>query len=370
MKNIRNLAVTGMYGLLVLILLLSLSGWAPKQAEALELKLAHCMSSVSVPHKLFEYYAAEIYKRSKGSVKITVYPSGVLTPPGQHYEAVKAGIVDIVHHSTPYTPEMFPVLEVMNLPVPAENVWVFDRAAADFASRFEVNKLKELADVHFLAFAAGCGPRYVITRGKPALRPEDLKGLKLRCVGPQQVQQVKAWGASPVSLPMGEVFEGLSKGVIDGGILPGEPLKGFKLADVTKYLTLPPSAFFGNGVLVMNLKTWNRLPKDIQELFTKVSEEFVEWDARVWWYTDLDGMKYFLSLPGRTVTKVPGKERAEWEKLATPVTEKYIADKSAMGFPAKEYGKYLEERSEYWNKKQLDEKTCMEWVEKEILKLK
>ena len=370
MKNIRILAVTGMYVLLALVLVSSLQGWAPKQAEALELKLTHCMSSVSVPHKLFGYYADKIYESSKGRVKITVYPSGVLTPPNEHFEAVKAGIVDIVHHSTPYTPGMFPALEIMDLPVPAENVWVFDRAAADFISRFEAKKLKELADVHFLAFAAGCGPRYIITRSKPVLRPEELKGLRLRCVGAQQVQQLKLWGAIPVAMPMGEVFESLSKGVIDGGILPGEALKGFKLADVTKYLTLPPSAFFGNGILVMNLKTWNTLPKDIQELFTKVSEEFIEWDARVWWYTDLDGTKYFRSLSGRTMLEVPVEERGKWEKLALTLTDKYISDKSAMGFPAMEYKKYLTERCEFWNKKQLGEKTCAEWVEKEILKLK
>jgi TRAP-type C4-dicarboxylate transport system substrate-binding protein len=364
MKNVRLLAV-GMCVLLVLVLVSSFPACTSKPVEVIRLNLSHCMSAASNPQKLYEYYADKIYERTNGRVLITVYPSGVLTPPGQHFEAAKSGVVDIVHHSLPYTPGMFPVVDI-SLPLPAENVWVYAHAAADFASQFKLGEVQELADVHFLGYTAFTGPYYIVTCDKPVLSTEDLEGLNLRAIG-SQMDVVKAWGGTPVSVPMGEVFDALSKGVIDGGLLPAEALKGYKFADVVKYLTPPPRIWYNIGMLVMNLETWNSLSKDIQDVFTETAEDLLEWDARVWWYNDLDGMQYFLSLPGREVLEVPSGEQAAWVAGAMPAMDTYIAGVSALGLPGADYIEYLEDRCEYWNGHQIDDQTCIDWVETEVL---
>ena len=349
---------------LTLVLGLSLgASTRPATAKTIELNLSHIMSAVSYPHIAFQYYADKINERTKGRVKITVYASGVLTSPAKVYESVEAGINDMGHHCAAYTPGPFPASEALFLPLPAANAWAFSRMASDYWSHF---KLKELGKVRVM-FGGTPGPYLITTIDKPVLKPEDLNGLKMRAIGPA-VDLMKMWGGTPVSIPMGDVYEALSKRVIDGGILPLEAIAGFKFGDHLKYATIAPVGVSFPGFVVMNSKRWNGLPKDIQEVFTKTNEEMKEWYARAWQYGDLQGVKYFTGLPGRKIMEISEADRERFIKLADPLTEKYVADQTAKGIPAKEYVKYLWERGEYWNKQYPGDDEVIEWVEREIKK--
>jgi TRAP-type transport system periplasmic protein len=352
---------------LMLVIGFSFAGGA-KSAQAvkpIELSVTHIMSAVSYPNQAFKYYAKKIYERTNGRVKISVFPSGVLCPPAKVYESVEAGIADIGHHCSAYTPGPFPGSDATFLPQPAENAWSFSLACTDFWKHFN---LKELQKVHFL-FAGSPGPYVIATVDKPILKPEDLKGLKMRAIGPA-MGLMKRWGGTPVSVPMGDVYEALSKGVLDGGLLPFEAIKGFKFGDHLKYITIAPVGVSFPGFTVMNLNTWNKLPKDIKEVFNKTDEEMKFWYADSWRYGDIEGIKYFLGLPGRKILTIPAAEKEKWVSLAKPVTEQYIKEKTAMGLPAAEYVKYLWQRAEYWNKKYPGDEKVVEWAEKHLLKLK
>ena len=329
--------------------------------KRIDLNLSHIMSAVSYPHLAFKYYSDKIYERTKGRVKINVYATGVLTPPARVYESIETGINDIGHHTGAYTAGLFPASDACFLPLPAANAWAFSRMSTDFWSHFT---LKELEKVLFF-YAGTPGPYLLATIDKPVLKPEDLKGLKMRAIGPA-VDLMKMWGGTPVSLPMGEVYEALSRKVIDGGILPLEAIVGFKFGEHLKYATIAPVGVSFPGFVVMSLRKWNELPKDIQEVFTKTNEEMKEWYATAWQYGDLDGVKYFNGLPGRKFLEISAADKETWIKLAKPATDKYIAEKTAMGLPAADYVNYLWERGEYWNKKYPGDEKVRAWVEKEL----
>lgn len=331
--------------------------------KTIDLNLSHIMSAVSYPHLCFNYYANKIYERTNGRVKITVYASGVLAPPAKVYESVEAGINDIGHHCSAYSPGPFPASEACFLPLPAVNAWSFSRMCTDFWAHFP---LKELEKGRFF-YAGTPGPYLIATVDKPVLKPDDLKGLKMRAIGPC-VDLVKSWGGTPVSMPMGDVYEALSKRVIDGGILPLEAIASFKFGDHLKYATIAPVGVSFSGFVVMSLRKWNELPKDIQEVFNKTNEDMKDWFANVWQYGDLEGVQYFKGLPGKKFLEIPAAEKEAWVKLAKPLTDKYITEKTAMGLPAADYVKYLWERGEYWNKKYPGDEKVKAWVEKEIKK--
>jgi TRAP-type C4-dicarboxylate transport system substrate-binding protein len=160
----------------------------------------------------------------------------------------------------------------------------------------------------------------------------------------------------------------LSRRVIDGGILPWEAIAGFKFGEHIKYVTVAPVGVSFPGFCVMNLKKWNDLPKDIQEVFNKTNQEMITWYANAWQYGDLAGVKYFAGLPGRKILEIPEAGKQEWINLAKPLTEKYIAEKTAMGLPAADYVKYLWERGEYWNKNYIGDDKVTAWAEKELKK--
>jgi len=64
--------------------------------------------------------------------------------------------------------------------------------------------------------------------------------------------------------------------------------------------------------------------------------------------------------------EISAADKEAWIKLAKPLTDKYITEKTAMGFPAAEYVKYLWERGEYWNKQYPGDEKIRAWVEKEL----
>jgi hypothetical protein len=99
-----------------------------------------------------------------------------------------------------------------------------------------------------------------------------------------------------------------------------------------------------------------------------VSAEFADYHGYVWNYYDKKGLDYFQSLPGRELIEISSAQKAEWENAVQSVRENYIKDKSAMGFPAKEILQYFDERIKYWDAREPDISTCVNWVEKNLLK--
>ena len=98
-------------------------------------------------------------------------------------------------------------------------------------------------------------------------------------------------GAEGYAAPQNEAYELMSKGVIDGSIAPREVLAGWKQAEVVNYVT---NCFSIGSVttmyLVMNKDKWDALPPDIQQVFTDVSNEYVEYWAKVSSAYDYDAM--------------------------------------------------------------------------------
>lgn len=94
---------------------------------------------------------------------------------------------------------------------------------------------QELQGLHVLAVQGGVLPG-VITRTKPIATLEDLRGLRLRA--PTELLSVlQNLGADPVSMPMGEVYSALAKGVIDGVVAPVDTFKSMHFAEVANYYT-------------------------------------------------------------------------------------------------------------------------------------
>ncbi len=167
---------------------------------------------------------------------------------------------------------------------------------------------------------------------------------------------------------MSEVYEALQKGVVDGNFAVPEVLKGWNVAELVKYVTIPPISTSSCQFVAMNKKKWESLPADVKKVFTELSNEYAERQAYVWMYYDKIGLDYFKSLPGRQVIVIPKEEKEKWEKPARVVLEKYIADEEAMGLPMKHYVKYFFERVAYYTERQPSEEEAVKWVERYLIK--
>ncbi len=341
------------------LLSLPLFGACTAQApEAIELSYSNFFPPTHLHSILAEEWAKEIESRTNGQVRITYYPGSALLAKDQIYDGVVQGIADIGMSCLIYTAGRFPASELVDLPHAYPNGWVATKVANDFYQKFTP---AEFDDAHILYFHAH-GPGVIFTAEKPVRKMEDLKGLLIRATG-AGVKIMEALGATGHGAGQPEAYELLAKGIVDGTFAPREVLKGWKQAEVVKYVT----NCYGVGnttdmYVAMNKDKWNSLPDSIKRVFTEVSSEWIEKHGMVWDYYDKVAIEYFLSFEGREVIELPPEEMARWIEATKVVITNYLEELSAMGLPATDYQKYLEERVDYWSQRAPTPEESVSWV--------
>jgi TRAP-type C4-dicarboxylate transport system substrate-binding protein len=303
---------------------------AMAQQEPVKLTYSHFWPVGHPVTNLIAQWASEVEKRTSGVVTVTTYPGGTLTPADKCYDGVVKGISHLGSSALSYTRGRFPLMEALDLPLGYNSASVAVRLSNAFYKKFEP---KELDDVKVMYFQA-TGPTIFHTK-KPVRTLEDLKGLKIRTTG-LGAKIVKALGATPVAMPMGETYDALAKGVVDGSTAPIASLKGFKWGEVVKYTTenfgtASVTCFF----VVMNKDTWNKLPEDVKNTIEKINEEWIEKTAKVWDDYDNAGREYALKL-GNQIIPLSKEEDKRWASHVADTFQDYTREMKKLGLPGEE----------------------------------
>lgn len=205
------------------------------QAETITLKVAHFLPPSAPGHtKFIAPWCEKIEQESKGELKCQIYPAMQLggTPP-QLFNQARDGVADIVWTLPGYTAGRFPVTEIFELPFMTTTHSPSSMAMWDFVSE---NAMDEYKGVKLIgAWVNGANQLHM--RDKPIRTLEDLKGLKVRAPSRLGNRLLATLGATPVGMPVPQMAESLSKGVIDGALVPWEVLPATKAHELTKYHT-------------------------------------------------------------------------------------------------------------------------------------
>ncbi|MDX9867427.1 MAG: TRAP transporter substrate-binding protein [Kiritimatiellia bacterium] len=281
--------------------------------------------------KLAEAWAEEIGRRTQGKVRITVFCGGSLTKADQCYQGVVDGISDIGMSAFAYTRGRFPLLEGLDLPVGYADGVSATRIVNELCRAFAP---KEIGDVKVL-YVHAHGPG-ILAAKRPVRTLADLKGAKVRATG-FCAKVVESLGGSPVSMPQGDTYEALQKGVVDATFCPVETLKGWKQGEVVRSVTDSrcigyTTAFF----VVINPERWASLPDEVKQVMETVSQEWVGRHGQAWNEADDEGMAFVRSL-GREVVPLEASEQAVWRKRVEPLLQEYAVRAEEKGLPGKEF---------------------------------
>jgi TRAP-type C4-dicarboxylate transport system substrate-binding protein len=282
-------------------------------------------------------WAKEIEKRTSGKVVITVHHGGTLTPGDKCYDGVVKGISDIGMSVCGYTRGRFPLTQVIELPLGYKSGWAATRLINAYYAKF---KPKEFDDTQIM-FLFAHGPGLLHTK-KPVNKVEDLKGMKIRAFG-SVTKLVEALGAAPVSMPMGETYEALSRGVVEGSIAPYEALQGWKWGEVVKFSTEAPAMAYSSAFFVaMNKAKWDALPPDVKKIIEEVNKEWIEKHGKGWDEIDKAG-KDFAEKLGNKIITLSADENRKWESAFKPLHEEYVKSMKEKGLPGDEVLKFCVE---------------------------
>ncbi|MCA0994475.1 TRAP transporter substrate-binding protein [Alloyangia pacifica] len=296
-------------------------------------KLHHFLGAKApVQTEMLEPWAKAVEENSGGKVKIEIYPSMTLGGrPPELINQVRDGVVDLIWTVNGYTPGLFPRTEVMELPFVYKN----DPVAANLA-------LYDMYDDYLKDDFKGVEPMFLHVHAGQAIQtvdtevhmPADLEGLKLRIPTRTGAWVIEALGASPVSMPVPDLPQALSKKVVDGAFIPWEIIPALKIQDQTQYqIEGADKTRFGTTTfqVSMNKARWDSLPEDVQKAFRDASDR--DWVAKVgqiWRDIDERGIKVATDA-GNTHVTLTEEETAAFQTALEPVVDHWIEDVSAKG---------------------------------------
>ncbi|AZV94346.1 C4-dicarboxylate ABC transporter [Bordetella sp. J329] len=302
------------------------------QAAPVILKVAHFLPPVSPGHtKFIAPWCEKIEAESNGELKCQIYPAMQLGgTPAQLFNQARDGVADIVWTLPGYTAGRFPISEVFELPFLTTKHEPSSRAIWDFVQKHAMN---EFRGVKPLAVWVN-GANQLHLRDKQVENLEELRGLKIRAPSRLGNKILAALGATPVGMPVPQMAESLSKGVIDGALVPWEVLPATKAHELTKFHmeTAGDTAMTtATMVFVMNQRKYDSLtPEQKKVIDANSGGDTSAWVASQFEAADAAGREAAIAR-GNVVYSLSPEQTALWEQTTQPVIAEWIKEVSSKG---------------------------------------
>jgi TRAP-type transport system periplasmic protein len=280
---------------------------------------------------VYNPWIKQIEERTKGKVKITIYPGGALGAAKDQYDLVLRGIADMTTHILAYTPGRFPLTDVMNMPLHVPSAKVGAHVVWELYEKY-LNR--EFQNVKVLMISAHEPGQLLMSSKTPVVSINDLKGMKIKASWPSQIAMLKAFGGTALTLSVPETYDAMQKGMADGAWVGLSSLVDFKMIDVTKSQTLANSTC-ALSAMVMNIDTWKKLPADVQKVFDELSGESLSIaQATEFDNTAREALELAKS-KGQKIYELSPADRKLYGEKAQPVIDAWVAEMEKKGLPGK-----------------------------------
>lgn len=282
----------------------------------------------SVNTKMLQPWAAQVKEATGGRVSIRTLPKKVAGSK-QHFNAIRDGLADVTIIVHGYTPGRFVLTKGVELPFLADDGTSLSVAYWRMHNRMLAAK-GEHKGVKLLSVTTQ-GPGAIFSATKPIDTVAALKGMKIR-VGGAARDVTKAIGAVPVSKPVSQLYELMSKGVTDGVIVPKETVVSFKIDKVIRHGIIVPGGVYRAGFgLIMNNGKFDGLSTADRKAITKVSgEAWARLAGTAWDTADKYGVKKMKEAGINLKTASPAMT-AEIKKRTSGMEAAWIASAKKKG---------------------------------------
>ena len=251
-----------------IVLAAAIAGPASAQTK---LKWAHVYEITEPYHTEALWAAGEIKKRTNGKYDIEVFPASQLGNENQINEGLGLGTVDLIYTGVNFAAATYKPLGITGAPFILRD---FDHWKAYRASRLFADLAKGYHDKtrHKIVALTYYGQRHV-TANKIIMKPEDMKGMKLRVPpAPLFLMFTKSVGANATPIAFAEVYLALQQGTVDGQENPLPTIMAKKFYEVQSHIVL--TGHITESLLtVIGSHVWSRLTPDEQKIFADVLKE-------------------------------------------------------------------------------------------------
>ncbi len=268
----------------------------------------------------FKIFADKINAEFKDYLRVDLIGGPEITPPFQLHEAVKSGVIDMALTSCGYYPSL--LWEAQSAMF--TNKGYKEIARTDyFDTMFSLHKKVGLiwlgAGTLDMSFYMYVNPRISTSK--------ELAGKKIR-VFPPFIPLIKAIGAVPINLPMGDIYTAMERGAVDGFVMVHFGfVNDFSWHEVTKYVIDYP-LYQATAVILVNPNKWQALPPEVQAQVIAFKKEVI--DPAISEHYALLGAKSWQTLLDNGVQPIrfPQADGEAFLKLAYDAAWDHVISKS------------------------------------------
>jgi TRAP-type transport system periplasmic protein len=278
----------------------------------------------------------KVEKDSGGRIKFEAYPAMQLGgTPVQLYDQARDGVVDVVWTLPGNTAGRFPRVEVFELPFIMNNAEATSKAYWEYIQTQAPDEFKETQVIALQVH----GPGMFHSASKLIKSPADLKGMKVRGPTRQVTKLLAALGATPVGMPLPQIPDALSKGTIEGCVIPWEVVPSVKVHELTKFHTefpaTGPALYTTTFVMAMNKAKYESLAPDLKKVIDANSGLATSaWLGKTQQGNDPTGRKAAVD-HGNTIHTLSSAEAQEFIKVSQSIDDEWVADMNKRGFDGK-----------------------------------
>lgn len=220
-----------------------------------------------------DYIGPKLEQNSKGRIQTNIQVNGTLCSEHKCVEQARMGQIDIGSVSGGNIGSFGQTFDILNLPY----IFKDDQAAEKLINGWLGQELSKRAEkemgLHIIAIIPSYSFRNVGNSKREVRVPEDLKGLKIRVTkSPVELNLMKTWGATAVPFDWGQLYEGLSTGVVDGYYIPDAYVAAQKFYEVSRYITSTGGAWNAH-IIFMDKKRYDRLPEWAKKEILRIGDE-------------------------------------------------------------------------------------------------
>jgi TRAP-type C4-dicarboxylate transport system substrate-binding protein len=302
--------------------------------QAVTLKFHTFMAPTSnVWLNMHKAWMDKVQKDSGGRIKFEAYPAMQLGgTPVQLYDQARDGVVDISWTLPGNTAGRFPRTEVFELPFIMTNAEATSKAFWEYIQTMAPDEYK---DTQVIALQCH-GPGVIHTADKAVKSVGDMRGLKMRAPTRQVTKLLGSLGATPVGMPLPQIPDSLSKGTIQGCVIPWEVVPSVKVHELTKYhAEFDPaggSLYTTTFVMSMNKARYDALPADLKKVIDANSGMATSgWLGKVQQNGDIAGRKAAVER-GNSIFTVSAAEAQEFRRRSRAIEVEWVEDMNKRGF--------------------------------------
>ncbi len=230
----------------------------------------------------FKPWAEEVEKATDGRVTVRIMGTPLGSPPA-HFDMARDGVADITYGLHSFTED-----DRFNRARLGQFSFLGDDAISNSQAYWKIyggtlNAAEEHKGTHLLGLFMH-GPGLLHNNKRKIETVADMAGLKIRVPGGYVADLVGALGATPLFMSSPEVYEKLSRGVIDGVAFTYEAMTAFNLVDDIKYsMTVPGGIYNTTWFFVVNEDKWNSLSEEDRAAIDALSgPAFAERVGQAW----------------------------------------------------------------------------------------